>query len=101
MKKTKRFSHHSILLAVLKKLGRDRGFETGKSNKTLKEFKEKENYEIRPDVVWEKDGKIKCIFEVDKGAYDKYPKTIFGSMLGGIVLSKYMKCVFYEVTFKN
>ena len=61
MKKTKRFSHHSILLAVLKKLGRDRGFETGKSNKTLKEFKEKENYEIRPDVVWEKDGKIKCI----------------------------------------
>lgn len=71
---------HSIIVKELKKLGKNRGFVTDESGKELKDLKQK-GYKIRPDVVWNKDGKIKYVFEVDKGAYDNYPKTIYGSVL--------------------
>ncbi|MBU0460540.1 MAG: hypothetical protein KJ771_07070 [Nanoarchaeota archaeon] len=93
-------TYHSIVVGELKKLGENKEFKTDKSGKEIISLK-KEGYRIKPDVVWEKEGKIKYIFEVDKGAYDNYPKTIYGSMLTGIILSKKYGWVFYEVTFKS
>lgn len=52
---------------------------------------------IQPDVVWYKNGRINCIFEIDifNGGY--YQKTIYGSMLSGIVMAKNYKAKFVEI----
>ncbi len=91
---------HKIVVRELIDIGKNRGFKINESGKELSELKKK-GYRIKPDVVWKKDGKIRYIFEVDRGAYDNYPKTIYGSMLVGIILSKFYDCTFYEITFKS
>jgi hypothetical protein len=53
---------------------------------------------IRPDVLWkDQDDKIKVIFEIDTCPSTSYPKTIYGSMLGGILLAKENNAEFVEV----
>ena len=58
----------------------------------------KNGLRIRPDVLWkDSDGRIKVIFEIDTYSSTSYPKTIYGSMLGGIIMAKEMEAEFVEV----
>ena len=50
---------------------------------------------MRPDVVWSKDGDIRFIFEVDRGAYDVY--QIISNWLGNRIFPRFVK---WEVTDK-
>ena len=78
--------------------GKNLRYETNKSNKNIHI---KNSEPIRPDIVWKKDDKIKIVFEIDTGARDIYPKTIYGSMITGILLAKQKNCKFVEVTPKG
>ena len=52
---------------------------------------------LRPDVVWSKNGNYRIIFEIDTGSRDKYQKSIYGSMLSGVILSKEKKAKFVQI----
>lgn len=90
--------HHSLVKEELKKLGTNREYDTSNSGNEIPSLRKK-GYKIKPDVIWEKDNRIQYIFEIDQGARGNYPKTIYGSMLTGIILSKIYDSVFYEITF--
>lgn len=56
---------------------------------------------IQPDVLWIKNNKIKVIFEIDAFTRGEYQKTIFGSMLSGIVLAEVKNAKFIEIVPKG
>lgn len=87
----------SLIKKALLAKGEQLGYDTSNSNKKITLKTEEGDYEIRPDVVWEIDNKKKVIFEIDTGAYGNYPKTIFGSMLTGILMAKKFECTFVEI----
>lgn len=86
--------------AVINK-GISNGFDVSQSNRQLDIHTTQGSLAIRPDVIWKKGNKIKYIFEIDTGAYGNYQKTIFGSLLTGILLAKKYDCVFVEIVRKE
>lgn len=66
----------------------------------FEETLEVDGLRIRPDVIWSKNGKRCVIFEIDTGAGDTSQKSIYGSILSGIVLAKRYRCIFIEITPK-
>ena len=89
-----------MIRKILVNKGKLKGYEVD-SDKQQDLKTPKDNYKIRPDIIWKKDGKIKAIFEIDTGAYGIYPKTIFGSMLTGILMAKKYNCKFVEVVRRD
>jgi hypothetical protein len=81
----------------LKKLGKEKGYGTGKSGKRISMPDGKKDFKMQPDVVWEMDGKIKVIFEIDQFPKQGYIKTICGSILQGMLFAKYYAAKFVEI----
>jgi hypothetical protein len=81
--------------SILKKKGKRNGFDLNNSEKKIEI---KKGLSVKPDVVWSKNGKFRYIFEIDTGARDIYPKTIYGSILSGIILAKFKEATLIEIT---
>ena len=85
----------------LRKKGKDFGYNVNLSGKEMEIIGSKEPLKVRPDIVWSKDGKAKIIFEIDQFIKPGYDKTIYGSMLQGLVLAKQKGARFVEIVPKD
>lgn len=81
-----------ILQKELELRGQKEGFET----KPNKETKIENALKVKPDMMWIKDGKTEIIFEIDQFPVN-YQKTVYGSMLQGLVLAKQQGAKFVEI----
>ena len=73
-----------------------RGQKESYETKPNKEIKIENTLKVKPDMMWIKDGKIEMIFEIDQFPVN-YQKTIYGSMLQGLVLAKQQGAKFVEI----
>jgi hypothetical protein len=85
----------------LKKIGKEKGYKTNRSGKDIPMSKGKKDFTVRPDIIWEKDGRIEMIFEIDQFTKPGYSKTIYGSMLQGLLLAKHYTAKFIEIVPKD
>jgi len=85
-----------IRIALINK-GKQLEYDTTLSNKDNIIEAGDYSVKLRPDIVWSKHSTIRYIFEIDTGARDVYQKTIYGSILSGIVMAKQRNAVFIEV----
>jgi len=80
----------------LKKQGKDRNFDADLSGTKMEITGGKKPLDVRPDIVWSRNGKIGIVFEIDQFKQG-YKKTIYGSMLQGLVLAKQKGARFIEI----
>jgi hypothetical protein len=85
-----------ILQLYLKNRGRREGYDI-KLGEEMEILSKKESLKVRPDVIWTKDGKPEIIFEIDQFTRGNYQKTIYGSMLQGLVFAKQEGARFVEI----
>jgi hypothetical protein len=76
-------------------LGQKMGYEI-ESGKEMRVETAKDSLKVRPDIVWWKNGEPKIIFEIDQFSRG-YQKTIYGSLLQGLVLAKHKGAKFVEI----
>jgi hypothetical protein len=88
------------LQSELKKRGPKEGYDII-SNQDVEIAERDAVLKVRPDVAWTKNGKLEIIFEIDQYSRDQYQKTIFGSMLQGLILAKQKSAKFVEIVPKN
>lgn len=85
-----------ILQSYLRNRGPKEGYNIGRAEMEI--VSKKGSLKVRPDIVWTtKDGKPKIIFEIDQFTRGNYQKTIYGSMLQGLVLAKPEGARFVEI----
>lgn len=83
---------------MVKKVLRNKGKQFGYEKQLSEERKVMtKGLNIQPDVLWIKRDKLKVIFEIDTFSRGDYQKTIFGSMLSGIVFAKIKNAKFIEI----
>ena len=82
----------------IKRIIRNKGEQAGFN--VDKQFEERLNInglKIQPDVIWRKENRVRCVFEIDTFSNDYYAKTIFGSILGGIIMARVKDAEFIEI----
>jgi hypothetical protein len=81
---------------------RNKGKQFGYEKQLIEERKAMtKGLNVQPDVLWIKNNKIKVIFEIDTFSRGDYQKTIFGSMLSGIVFAEIKNAKFVELVPKG
>jgi len=81
----------------LRKKGEDFGYDVDLSGTEFVITGSKKPFKVRPDIVWSRDGKARIFFEIDQFSKIGYDKTIYGSMLKGLVLAKQEGARFVEI----
>ena len=83
----------NVTKALKNKGEKNGGYDVSLSNKTLPS---KYLPNTRPDVVWQKGRRLRYLFELDQHG-SNYQKTIYGSMLRGLILAQEFDLHFVQV----